>query len=127
MIITLLFHTTNCSVMGNSLVMDPNSICRRSKPTGGIFAELCQNQPEIIQEVAKGARLGLRECQYQFRHQRWNCTNHGKSLGRILQQGRMHFQSCAIMFQVGQNMRVKFPGKDGFSKHWIYANQHRRV
>ncbi|XP_062852898.1 protein Wnt-6 [Trichomycterus rosablanca] len=73
-------------VMGNSLVMDPNSICRRSKLTGGAYAELCQNQPEIIQEVAKGARLGIRECQHQFRQQRWNCTNHSRSLGKIIQQ-----------------------------------------
>ncbi|KAF5896344.1 protein Wnt-6-like, partial [Clarias magur] len=74
------------SVMGSPLVMDPNSICRRSKPSGGANNELCQTQPEIIQEVAKGARLGMRECQHQFRHHRWNCTGHGKNLGKILQQ-----------------------------------------
>ncbi|KAB5584438.1 hypothetical protein PHYPO_G00107520 [Pangasianodon hypophthalmus] len=73
-------------VMGSPLVMDPNSICRRSKPAGGAYTELCQTQPELIREVAKGARLGIRECQHQFRHQRWNCTGHGKSLGKILQQ-----------------------------------------
>ncbi|XP_060774964.1 protein Wnt-6 isoform X3 [Neoarius graeffei] len=73
-------------IMGSPLVMDPNSICRRSKPAGGAYSELCQTQPEIIQEVAKGARLGIRECQHQFHHQRWNCTGHGKSLGKILQQ-----------------------------------------
>lgn len=78
--------------MGSPLVMDPNSICRRSKPTGGAYTELCQTQPEIIKEVAKGARLGIRECQHQFRHQRWNCTGQGKSLGKIMQQGEPQFQ-----------------------------------
>ncbi|KAK2857620.1 hypothetical protein Q7C36_005539 [Tachysurus vachellii] len=73
-------------VMGSPLLMDPNSICRRSKPAGGAYTELCQTQPEIIQKVAKGARLAIRECQHQFRYQRWNCTGHGKSLGKILQQ-----------------------------------------
>ncbi|KAL7890618.1 hypothetical protein AOLI_G00000940 [Acnodon oligacanthus] len=74
------------SVTGTPLMMDPNSICRRSKPPGGAHAELCQTKPEIIQEVSKGARLGMRECQHQFRQHRWNCTSHGKSLGKILQQ-----------------------------------------
>ncbi|GAA6066750.1 protein Wnt-6 [Tachysurus ichikawai] len=78
-------------VMGSPLLMDPNSICRRSKPAGGAYTELCQTQPEIIQKVAKGARLAIRECQHQFRYQRWNCTGHGKSLGKILQQGESHF------------------------------------
>ncbi|TSK62566.1 Protein Wnt-6 [Bagarius yarrelli] len=73
--------------MGSPLVLDPNSICRRSKPTGGAYTELCQTQPEIIQKVAKGARLGIHECQHQFRYQRWNCTGHAKSLSKILQQG----------------------------------------
>uniref|UniRef100_A0A452HDJ5 Protein Wnt n=1 Tax=Gopherus agassizii TaxID=38772 RepID=A0A452HDJ5_9SAUR len=41
-------------------------------------AELCQTEPDIVQEVAKGAKLGVRECQYQFRFRRWNCTSHSK-------------------------------------------------
>uniref|UniRef100_A0A8C6WZ88 Protein Wnt n=1 Tax=Neogobius melanostomus TaxID=47308 RepID=A0A8C6WZ88_9GOBI len=72
--------------MGNPLVMDPNSICRKAKRLAGKQAELCQTQPEIVSEVAKGARLGVRECQYQFRYRRWNCTSHNKYFGKILQQ-----------------------------------------
>ncbi|XP_015263358.1 PREDICTED: protein Wnt-6 [Gekko japonicus] len=67
--------------------MDPNSICRKTKRLAGKQAELCQTEPEIVQEVAKGARLGVRECQYQFRFRRWNCTSHSKYFGKILQQG----------------------------------------
>lgn len=73
--------------MGSPLVMDPNSICRKAKRLAGKQAELCQTQPEIVSEVAKGARLGVRECQYQFRYRRWNCTSHNKYFGKILQQG----------------------------------------
>uniref|UniRef100_A0A665V687 Protein Wnt n=1 Tax=Echeneis naucrates TaxID=173247 RepID=A0A665V687_ECHNA len=53
-------------------------ICRKAKRLAGKQAELCQTQPEIVSEVAKGARLGVRECQYQFRYRRWNCTSHNK-------------------------------------------------
>ncbi|XP_048342716.1 protein Wnt-6-like isoform X1 [Sphaerodactylus townsendi] len=72
--------------VGSPLVMDPNSICRKTKRLAGKQAELCQTEPEIVQEVAKGARLGVRECQYQFRFRRWNCTSHSKYFGKILQQ-----------------------------------------
>ncbi|KTF86702.1 hypothetical protein cypCar_00017637 [Cyprinus carpio] len=68
--------------------MDPNSICRKTKRLAGKQAELCQTQPEIVNEVAKGAKLGVRECQYQFRFRRWNCTSQNKYFGKILQQER---------------------------------------
>uniref|UniRef100_A0A672QC48 Protein Wnt n=1 Tax=Sinocyclocheilus grahami TaxID=75366 RepID=A0A672QC48_SINGR len=73
--------------LGSPLVMDPNSICRKTKRLAGKQAELCQTQPEIVNEVAKGAKLGVRECQYQFRFRRWNCTSQNKYFGKILQQG----------------------------------------
>ncbi|XP_051564808.1 protein Wnt-6-like isoform X2 [Myxocyprinus asiaticus] len=72
--------------VGSPLVMDPNSICRKTKRLAGKQAELCQTQPEIVNEVAKGAKLGVRECQYQFRFRRWNCTSQNKHFGKILQQ-----------------------------------------
>ncbi|XP_051986852.1 protein Wnt-6 [Xyrauchen texanus] len=73
-------------VDGNPLVMDPNSICRRARPLVGRHADLCQSQPELIQEVAKGAMQGIRECQHQFLNRRWNCTSQSRSLAKILQQ-----------------------------------------
>lgn len=69
--------------------MDPNSICRKTKRLAGKQAELCQSQPEIINEVIKGAKLGVRECHYQFRFRRWNCTSHNKYFGKVLQQGQI--------------------------------------
>ncbi|XP_043096957.1 protein Wnt-6 isoform X2 [Puntigrus tetrazona] len=86
-------------VSGNPLVMDPNSICRRTRTVVGRHADMCQSQPEIIQEVAKGARLGMRECQHQFLGRRWNCTSQSRNLAKILQQaaGVLHAvtQACS--------------------------------
>ncbi|XP_076848772.1 protein Wnt-6 [Brachyhypopomus gauderio] len=74
------------TVAGSPLLLtDPNSICQRAKPPR-LYATMCHSQPEIVQEVARGARLGARECQHQFHHQRWNCTSHGRSLGKLLLQ-----------------------------------------
>jgi len=36
--------------------------------------EVCQSYPDTITAVSDGARRGIRECQFQFRHERWNCT-----------------------------------------------------
>uniref|UniRef100_UPI00398EA6D2 protein Wnt-6-like n=1 Tax=Pristiophorus japonicus TaxID=55135 RepID=UPI00398EA6D2 len=72
--------------VGNPLVLDPNSICRKTTRLAGKQAELCQTQPQIVSEVAKGARLGVRECQFQFRARRWNCTIHNRHFGKILRQ-----------------------------------------
>ena len=73
--------------VGSPLVMDPNSICRKTRRLASKQAELCVNEPEVVREVIKGARLALRECQHQFRHRRWNCSGHVKYFGKVLQQG----------------------------------------
>uniref|UniRef100_UPI00358DDBC3 protein Wnt-6 isoform X1 n=2 Tax=Myxine glutinosa TaxID=7769 RepID=UPI00358DDBC3 len=72
--------------VGSPLVMDPNSICRKTRRLASKQAELCVNEPEVVREVIKGARLALRECQHQFRHRRWNCSGHVKYFGKVLQQ-----------------------------------------
>jgi hypothetical protein len=68
--------------------MDPTSICRKARRLAGRQAELCQAEPEVVAELARGARLGVRECQFQFRFRRWNCSSHSRAFGRILQQGQ---------------------------------------
>ena len=35
---------------------------------------LCRVHPDVMVSLGKGARLGVEECQYQFRAQRWNCS-----------------------------------------------------
>ncbi|KAM9328103.1 protein Wnt-16 [Pholidichthys leucotaenia] len=36
--------------------------------------ELCRRKPFLLPSVRDGARLGVTECQSQFRHERWNCS-----------------------------------------------------
>lgn len=35
---------------------------------------LCIQQPEVVLSIGEGIRLGLDECQSQFKDQRWNCS-----------------------------------------------------
>ncbi|XP_038664798.1 protein Wnt-3a isoform X1 [Scyliorhinus canicula] len=34
----------------------------------------CRNYMEIMPSVAEGVKIGIQECQHQFRGRRWNCT-----------------------------------------------------
>lgn len=52
--------------------------------------EVCVSNPTAIFSIADGARRGINQCQYQFRHERWNCSiidNDQTVFGYILQQG----------------------------------------
>ncbi|XP_014257243.1 protein Wnt-7b isoform X2 [Cimex lectularius] len=48
--------------------------------------ELCKSAPEAFLALAQGLKLGLAECQYQFRYHRWNCSTvaKGRSFGQIV-------------------------------------------
>uniref|UniRef100_A0A3P9CQT6 Protein Wnt n=1 Tax=Maylandia zebra TaxID=106582 RepID=A0A3P9CQT6_9CICH len=40
--------------------------------------ELCSRKSILLPGVREGARLGVAECQRQFRHERWNCSTNQK-------------------------------------------------
>lgn len=63
----------------------------------------CRNYVEIMPSVAEGVKIGIQECQHQFRGRRWNCTTINDNLaifGPVLDKGtntRVHlFQSWRI-------------------------------
>ncbi|KAK6172045.1 hypothetical protein SNE40_018009 [Patella caerulea] len=70
--------------VGSPLVMDTNSICRKTRRLAGKQRAICRKEPEVVEEVAKGAKVALLECQYQFRTRKWNCTTQKRSLSKIL-------------------------------------------
>ena len=76
--------------VGSPLVMDPNSICRKSRRLAGKQREICRKEIEIVEEVANGAKIALSECQYQFKQRRWNCTTTRRSLDRVIRKGELN-------------------------------------
>ena len=53
---------------------------------------LVNKNPGTLVAIAKGARMGVEECQYQFRNRRWNCptrddTQSGSMFGDIVKKG----------------------------------------
>lgn len=42
-----------------------------------------------MKEITKGINLGFKECEYQFKNRRWNCTSHKKNIMRkVLIRGK---------------------------------------
>lgn len=51
--------------------------------------KLCQLYQEHMAYIGEGAKTGIRECQHQFRHRRWNCStvDTASVFGRVMQIG----------------------------------------
>ncbi|XP_053377398.1 protein Wnt-16-like [Mercenaria mercenaria] len=51
--------------------------------------EVCKNNPESLLCISDGARLGISECKFQFRNERWNCTTNTNYtvFGDVLRKG----------------------------------------
>lgn len=51
--------------------------------------QLCNLYQDHIPHIGRGARLGINECQYQFKSQRWNCSTVDDSsvFGHVLNIG----------------------------------------
>ncbi|KAK9888594.1 hypothetical protein WA026_000829 [Henosepilachna vigintioctopunctata] len=69
---------------GSQLVMDPHQICKKTRRLRGKLADICNNKPGLLKQIALGIGLGQFECQYQFRFRRWNCTSTRRSIRKVL-------------------------------------------
>ncbi|XP_067437328.1 protein Wnt-5b isoform X1 [Thunnus thynnus] len=51
--------------------------------------KLCQLYQDHMIYIGDGAKTGIKECQYQFRHRRWNCStvDNTSVFGRVMQIG----------------------------------------
>ena len=73
--------------VGSHVVMDPALICKKTRRLRGRLADICKKEPALLKEISKGVSLGTKECQYQFRNRRWNCTTVRRSLKKVLMRG----------------------------------------
>ncbi|GAB6029713.1 Proto-oncoprotein Wnt-3 [Chamberlinius hualienensis] len=76
--------------LGSPVVMDPTRICRKARRLRSRQIEICRREPKLVAEVLRGAQLGTKECQFQFRNRRWNCSTDRKSVRKLLLRGNKY-------------------------------------
>ncbi|XP_044316156.1 protein Wnt-6 isoform X2 [Drosophila rhopaloa] len=70
---------------GTNILLDPNLMCKKTRRLRGKLAEICRHDSALLKEIIIGGiNLGFRECEFQFRNRRWNCTVLRKSMRKIL-------------------------------------------
>ncbi|EDV32482.2 uncharacterized protein Dana_GF15853 [Drosophila ananassae] len=70
---------------GTNILLDPNLMCKKTRRLRGKLAEICRQDSALLKEIIiNGINLGFRECEFQFRNRRWNCTVLRKSMRKIL-------------------------------------------
>ncbi|XP_032581159.1 protein Wnt-2 [Drosophila sechellia] len=70
---------------GTNILLDPNLMCKKTRRLRGKLAEICRHDSALLKEIIiNGINLGFRECEFQFRNRRWNCTILRKSMRKIL-------------------------------------------
>uniref|UniRef100_A0A8C3PUG1 Protein Wnt n=1 Tax=Chrysolophus pictus TaxID=9089 RepID=A0A8C3PUG1_CHRPC len=77
----------------------------------------CRNYIEIMPSVAEGVKLGIQECQHQFRGRRWNCTTIDDSLaifGPVLDKGKQQSQGLGRQAEPWRLIST------WFSKHLLF-------
>lgn len=65
--------------------------------------------------VAEGVKLGIQECQHQFRGRRWNCTTIKDNLaifGPVLDKGKTFTKSLSCALTDGWRGRVRTPAEE---------------
>ncbi|KAK0040959.1 protein Wnt-2b-A [Biomphalaria pfeifferi] len=67
-----------------------NVVCDNIPGLEGRQRRLCRHHPDVMLSLGEGARLGIEECQYHFRNQRWNCSTLERDtslFGRVILRG----------------------------------------
>ncbi|XP_026002918.1 protein Wnt-16 [Astatotilapia calliptera] len=106
--------------------------------------ELCSRKSILLPGVREGARLGVAECQRQFRHERWNCSTNQKVpvfgheltsgtketafIYAVMAAGLVHAvtRSCSQgnMTECGCDARLRGGGSAAEGWHWGGCSDH---
>ncbi|KAJ1525928.1 hypothetical protein ONE63_009116 [Megalurothrips usitatus] len=77
-------------VLEDPELAEARAVCGSLPGLVGAQTNVCMEHPSAIRPIAEGARRGILECQFQFRHERWNCSTNEREqsvFGYILERG----------------------------------------
>lgn len=69
--------------------------CLRTRGLSPRQTKFCQLYPDHMASIGLGARMAIAECQWQFRHRRWNCStvDDNSVFGPVIDRGSLFLTS----------------------------------
>jgi len=71
-------------------IVQARAVCSALPGLASKQVDVCMRHPNAIYSVSDGAKKAIEQCQYQFRHERWNCSvmeNEQSVFGPTLDRG----------------------------------------
>ena len=72
--------------------------------------QLCRENPDVMVSIGKGAKLGVEECQQQFKDQRWNCSTVARDVsvfGKVMRRGKKLSKNSFLIIFLGAFLTKK--------------------
>lgn len=104
-----------CFSPGRSLAMNPiqrpemyiigaQPVCSQLPGLSPGQRKLCQLYQEHMVFIGEGARSAIKECQYQFRQRRWNCStvDNTSVFGRVMKIGTSSWEGRGTAGRTGR-------------------------
>lgn len=81
--------------LSSVVALGASIICNKIPGLAPRQRTICQSRPDAIIVIGEGVQMGINECQFQFRHGRWNCSALGERtvFGKELRVGMLLFES----------------------------------
>lgn len=64
--------------LSSVVALGASIICNKIPGLAPRQRTICQSRPDAIIVIGEGVQMGINECQFQFRHGRWNCSALGE-------------------------------------------------
>lgn len=81
---------TLCRFMSQVYALGAKIMCNNIAGLVNDQRQLCRDKPDLMISIGKGAKLGVEECQKQFKDQRWNCSTVARDVsvfGKVTRKG----------------------------------------
>lgn len=103
--------------LSSVVALRANFICNRIPGLTPRQRSICRKRPNAIVTIGEGVQMGINECQYQFRNNRWNCSSTGTEntmFGHTHKVGK--WKSFSRSKSMAQNLEL-----------WVYGYSRTRI
>lgn len=96
---------------GTNLLLDPHLICKKPRRLRGKLRDICKTDTSLMDKITRGISIGFKECEYQFKFHRWNCSLAIKrNMKKILSRGKFDYRTHSIQ-QLHQSLSARVLNK----------------